>query len=1450
MPPLFYDEEGSGEGVLMTKKPKSPNDVEHPLQDSQQREESLRDALKQLHQKEIQEQVSTPEPSPLEESPVEYAAMLPEHTATSEEPSEYVVLPYEASQEELEYATENPEVYPEQVSQTPLLPTGEFSPDDVIEAQYELVPQQDALPPGGGDPPPPDDGEGEEFPEEEPPPQGIQPEERQGILRSLVYFGLTYKLPLLILCFLLTGLGFLVAPFGWEFKQIPRSPLQMSALPSPENNQHFVWTAWPNHSPVQVQKHITSPLTTILMGLSGVKTVRSSSHFGFSSIQIRFEKKMAFQQARMQILQALQSLPSQALPKEAKPQLGPDATLLGKVFWYTLEGRDKKGKPSGGWDLHELRKVQDRYLRLALRSVKGVAEVASIGGFTQAYRIDVHPEKLKSFGLTLSDLYKAIQESSRAMTTRTIEVNRVEYILRTTGGITKSQDLEDIVVRVHQGNPIPLKALAKVTLVPSRRDGILSKDGSEAVGGIVITRHDANPTQTLKRLKVKITQVAPSLPKKVLASGKTSQLTIVPYYDHSQFIQSTLKNFEHIFSLELLMALLISLLVLLHLRASILLSGLLPMVVFIAFLVMKCLGIGANVMVLSGLAIAMGILITVGVVLLEKTLEHLRKADAEASTLRIVFASTTEVAIPAYTALFATILCFSPMLFLPKPVGELFGSLALTITFALLAVLLLSLLVLPGLAHLILRKRTSYKEDETHPIYRALRLAYYVLLLVVGLFVMRFVYGWLGWFVIALAGYYLSSEFMPRDLRDQLMFIKNVIVIGAVIALLFISWQPLGAERGLVNNGIFLTLLISVLYFLGRGFLAFYPTGLRVFLRYKTIFLFIPLSLGIWGFSIWQGWERTLGWIPATFERVGISSSWLRDSGAWRKASQIFPGLQTDVTPTIQEGSFVFTPATMPHASTTEATDVLQKLTQAIRNIPEVRQVVGKVGRAQSALDANSMTQLEILVQYKAKYTRNKDGEKVRQWRSHIYRPQDIWREVIQVSKIPGTTLAPRLSPIAANRSALRTGTNTRQSIQLRGPSVQAIEQAATHIATQLKDVPEIDAETISVTRRFGKPYLELKPKRKVILQMGLRVADVERALRMSLNGQKVARAVQAQGSKDIIVRYHRNDRFDLNTLKRIMLTTPQGRKLPLFRFVQLHYTRGPQVIRSENGLLVGEIRFDVTEGTGQTKALQAAAAHLHSLQKSKHWKLPQGVTFSFTGKPKGFSPVKKRLFFLVPVVFALLLLLFSLPFRSVSTAGFILCSGLIACSGGFLFLWFYQQPWFLNISLFGTNLQEAFQVHPIHMNAAVWSGLIVLFGVTLHHSTILATRIQHALAAEAPKAADALRAVILQAGKESIRPILLATMAILLLCLPAMTLSGNGLDLMLPAAVPLFGGMLLACITLFTMPLLTCWREEFILRRAHKKKQKQKTAVAQAQLEQEYLESNPYSGSQDLTKS
>jgi len=1215
------------------------------------------------------------------------------------------------------------------------------------------------------------------------------------------------------------GWGIMVAPFDWNLGNLPRNPVPVDAIPDIGENQQIVFTEWMGRSPQDVEDQITYPLTVSLLGIPGVKTVRSYSFLGFSSIYIIFKEDIDFYWSRSRVLEKLNSLPGGTLPEGVQPTLGPDATALGQIFWYTLEGRDEKGNPAGGWDLDQLRTTQDWYVRYALLSAEGVSEVASVGGFVKEYQIDVDPDAMRAFDIGLGDIFKAVKASNVDVGARTIEINKVEYVIRGLGFVKKLSDIEKTVVKVNDNVPIYVKDIAKLSYGPALRRGALDKGGAEAVGGVVVVRYGYNPLEAIKNVKKKIEEISPGLPKKTLPDGTVSRLTIVPFYDRTGLIYETLGTLNTALTEEVLVTIIVVIVLVLHLRSSVLISALLPLAILMCFIAMRVFKVDANVVALSGIAIAIGTMVDMGIIICENILKHLEKAGPDDNKLEVVFKATSEVGSAVLTAVSTTVVSFLPVFTMTGAEGKLFKPLAYTKTFALIASVIVALTIIPPMAHILLVKKVTPKKAKRFILGGLLILAAIVAGVVLA--------WWIGVIVAGIGLYNLLKERLPKRVKGWGPLVANALAVALVGVILTGHWLPLGPARGLIRNLIFVALLIGGLLLFFKIFQKLYPRILGWCLAHKALFLCIPTILLILGATIWLGFERVLFFVPQP----------LRRNSLWSAGFHAFPGLGKEFMPPLDEGSFLYMPTTMPHASIGECLDVLQKQDMAFQSIPEIESVVGKIGRVENALDPAPISMVETVINYKPEYTTDKNGRRVRfrynkkteqfirdengelipdshgrpyrQWRNHIKNPNDIWDEIVKAGQIPGTTSAPKLQPIETRLVMLQTGMRAPMGIKVKGPDLDTIDRVALEIERFLKEVPSVEASAVIADRIVGKPYLEIDIDRQAIARYGVNILQVQDVIEVAIGGKRITTTVEGRERYPVRVRYMRELRDSIETLGKILVPAADGAQIPLIQLAEVRYVRGPQAIKSEDTFLVGYVLFDMKADYAEVDVVEDCQRYLQTKVDSGKFVIPEGVSYTFAGSYENQIRAHKTLSIVIPMALFIIFIILYLQFRSVATGMLVFSGILVAWAGGFLMIWLYGQPWFLDFSVFGVNMRELFQVHPINLSVAIWVGFLALFGIASDDGVVMCTYLKQSFQNKTPASVDETRQIVIEAGMRRIRPCLMTTATTILALIPVLTSTGRGSDIMVPMAIPSFGGMTIEILTMLVVPVLYCWIKE-----------------------------------------
>ena len=1235
------------------------------------------------------------------------------------------------------------------------------------------------------------------------------------MLNKSIKFLIENKLVAVLMLVLFIGWGTVNAPFNWDTGFLPSNPVAVDAIPDIGENQQIVFTKWDGRSPQDIEDQITYPLTTSLLGIPGVKTIRSSSMFGFSSIYIIFEEDVEFYWSRSRILEKLNSLPSGLLPEGVNPALGPDATGLGQIFWYTLEGRDESGNVTGGWDLHELRSIQDYYVKYALSSASGVSEVASIGGYVQEYQVDVNPELMRQYNIGLHHIVKAVKESNKDIGAQTLEINQAEYLVRGLGYVKSISDIENAVVTSEDYTAIRIKDIGKVSLGPATRRGLLDKEGAEVVGAVVVARYSANPMEVINNVKDKINELSAGLPSKVLADGRTSQVTIVPFYDRTELIQETLGTLNEALTLEILITILVIIIMVFNLRASVLISGLLPVAVLMVFIAMKLFGVDANIVALSGIAIAIGTMVDVGVILSENIIRHLDENKEKLPINNVVYNATAEVSGAIVTAVMTTIISFIPVFTMIGAEGKLFRPLAFTKTFALTASIIVALFLIPPFAAFLFRKK-SIKSN----------LKYVLNGVLIALGVVAIIYGyWLGLILIAF-GITALLNLQNKLTEKQANLINIIISVAAIVFLLAEYWRPLGVDKSIFWNLIFVSIICFGLLGVFSLFIKYYTRILRWCLDNKLLFLSVPTAIVIAGFFI------------------------MKNTGK-------------EFMPSLNEGSFLLMPTSMPHSGVEENKRVLQQLDMAVASIPEIKTVVGKAGRTESALDPAPLSMYENVIQYKPEYMLNKkgqrqrykinddglfelkggrfipnpnntkdvtlsaikssqliednDGEFYRNWRPEIQSPDDIWNDIVKVTKLPGVTSAPKLQPIETRLVMLQTGMRAPMGIKVKGQDLKQIEAFGVQLESILKQAEGVKDEAVFADRIVGKPYLLIDIDREKIARYGISIQDVQNVLKIAVGGMVLTQTVEGRERYGVRVRYPRELRANPTDLKQIYVPVEKGSPVPLSELATIKYEQGPQVIKSEDTFLVGYVLFDKMDGFAEVSVVENAQALIQEKIDNGELVVPKGINYQFTGTYENQLRAEKTLSVVVPLALAIIFLILYFQFRSVGTSLMVFTGIAVAFAGGFLMIWLYGQDWFLNFNFFGENLRDLFQMHPINLSVAVWVGFIALFGIATDDGVVMATYLTQTFDRNTPDNKKEIRASVVEAGEKRIRPCLMTTATTILALLPILTSTGRGSDIMIPMAIPSFGGMLIALITLFVVPVLYSWNQEFQLKRSVK---------------------------------
>ena len=1169
-----------------------------------------------------------------------------------------------------------------------------------------------------------------------------------------------------------------------------RTPVD--AIPDIGEKQVIVYADWPGRSPQDVDDQVTFPLTTSLTGTPGVKTIRSMSGFGFSMVFAIFRDDVDYYWARSRVLERM-NVAQQRLPAGVVPVLGPDATALGQIYWYTVEGE--------GFDLAELRSIQDWYVRYQLNAVEGVSEVASVGGFVKQYQIDLHPDKLRAHRVTLMEVYEAVSKSNIDVGAKVVENNGVEFFIRGVGFVKSLDDLERIVVRQEGGTPITLRNVASVQLGPDFRRGALDKAGVEAVGGVVLMRYGENPRAVMERVRAKIAQLEPGLPGKTLADGSLSRVRIVPFYDRTTIVDETIGTLKQALAEEALLASLVILFFLLHLRTTVTVLATLPLAVALTFILMHLFGVGSNVMSLAGLAIAIGDVADMGIIMSENIYRRIAAATEqekrEKGHFGIVLEGASEVGGAILTAVSNTIVAFIPVFFLTDQEGKLFKPLAFTKTFAIGASVVLALTVVPFLCYLLFRPVRWRKQ------------------VVAGMAI--------GSGVSAALATHMAFVWGLASGHGEGWLIAAAVGVGVALCVVRMTREQfLPLEKNRVSRGI------------ARA----YVPALNWVLAHKKTFLVAPVLVLFVGMSVWLGIGTTLYPVEAVVNLVAepdvdfgelrwqqvqeadgkqrMHLLWRRPdpagggSDARRKVlseGRIFPGIGREFMPPLDEGSLLYMPSLLPQASLSQAIEVNSAQDRAIASVPEVESVVGKIGRAESALDPAPIGMMESIIILKpTDEWRTRPVERwFSGWPGFLRAPLGwIWPEERRITKseilaelqektaIPGV-LPTFLQPIQTRLVMLQTGFRAMMGVKIYGSDLREIERIGLQIEQLLRGVP--GATDVVADRIVGKPYIQIEIDRDRIGRYGVNVRDVQDVIEMGLGGMNLMESVEGRERYPIRIRLARDFREDADAIQRISVPTATGAQVPLAQLADVTTVLGPQEIKGERGLLVGYVTMN-TRDRDEVSVVNDAEAVLQQALRDGRLNLPAGYYWEWSGQFENQVRATARMRILVPVTLLIMFVMLYLGFQRWWIAPVIFFGVLVSASGGFIML----ELWEVNLSV------------------AVWVGFLVLFGVVDDDGVVIATYLEGTFKDRRFRSVAEIRAAVVDAGLKRIRPCLMTIATTVFGLMPIFWATGRGSDVMRPMAIPVMGGMTVSLITLFIVPCLFSAVEEWKWRRADRR--------------------------------
>ena len=1030
--------------------------------------------------------------------------------------------------------------------------------------------------------------------------------------------------------------------------------IPLDAIPDLSDTQVIIYSRW-DRSPDIIEDQVTYPITTAMLGAPKVKAIRGYSEFGFSYVYVIFKDGTDIYWARSRTLEYLSKILPR-LPEGVKTEIGPDATSVGWVYQYALV--DKTGEN----DLAQLRSFQDWYLRYWLQGVPGVAEVASIGGFQKQYQVNVNPEALAALKIPLMKVIDAIREGNNDVGGRLVEFTGTEYMVRGRGYAKSIGDIESVVIGADMsGTPVLVRNVASVTLGPEIRRGVADLDGEgDTVGGIVVMRFGENALNVINRVKAKIKEIQPSLPKGV---------EVVTTYDRSELIERSIHTLKHQLIEEMIIVSFVILLFLWHFPSAIIPILTIPIAVFLAFIPLYGMRLTSNIMSLSGIAISIGVLVDGAIVEVENAYKKLqlwqaggRKGDFHEVRLNAL----KEVGPSVFFSLLVIAIAFLPVFTLVDQEGRLFKPLAYSKNLAMAIAAILAITLDPAMRMLFTRM------DYHH--------------------------------------------YRPRWLSR----VTNTITVG--------KYYP--EEKHPISKVLF----------------KIYEPACRFTLKYRKITI--------------------LGAVLVMALTVPI-----------------YLKLGSEFMPPLNEGTILYMPTTLPGISVTESQRLLQTMDKVFRETPEVERVFGKAGRAETSTDPAPFSMMETTVVLKPE----KEWRPVRRWYSglpsflqrpfrFIWRDRVTWDQIVneldQKMRFPGVSNAWTM-PIKARIDMLSTGVRTPIGIKVFGADFKEIERIGTEIERIMRDIR--GTRSIFAERVAGGYFVDFVIKRDEIARYGLSINDVEMVIMSAIGGEPVTTTVEGRERYTVNVRYGREWRDDLESLRRVLVPTMSGAQIPLEQLADIKLAYGPSMIKDENAMITGYVYVDITGrdvGGYVNEAKKVVAEKL---------RLPAGYSLQWSGQYENMLRVKERLKVVIPLTIFIIFLLLFMNTRSPVKAGIVMLAVPFSLVGA---------VWFLYLLNFNISI-------------AVWVGMIALMGLDAETGVFMLLFLDLSYYDQVRqgrmKTFEDLKEAIIHGAVKRIRPKMMTVTAMFMGLLPIMWSMGTGADMMRRIAAPMIGGV----FTSFIMELL-----------------------------------------------
>jgi Cu(I)/Ag(I) efflux system membrane protein CusA/SilA len=1021
---------------------------------------------------------------------------------------------------------------------------------------------------------------------------------------------------------------------------------RLDAIPDLGDTQVIIFSRW-DRSPDLVEQQITYPIVTTMLGAPHVKAVRGVSDFGYSYVYVIFDDNTDQYWARSRTLEYLSGVLGR-LPEGAKTELGPDANSLGWIYQYALI--DTTGQHS----LSELRSYEDWYLRYHLRSVAGVADVAPVGGFTRQYQVNIDPNRLRDYGLTIAQVTDAVRDGNTESSARMLDFGGTEYMVRGRGYATSIQDFGNIAVATSQdGSPVRVKDLGEVVEGPDLRRGVADLNGTgDVVSGIVIMRSGENALDVAERTKARIAEIQASLPAGV---------KVVPIYDRSDLIRRTIDSTrETIIEVVITLALIV-LVFLWHFPSASIPLLTMPAAVLVSFIPLRLMGISVNVMSLAGVAIAFGELIDASIVVAEQThkkLERWEKDGRPGSHRDVILSAIKEVAGPTFFALLVIAISFLPVLTLEGEEGRMFRPLVYTKTLAMIVAAVMALTLDPALRLLLTRAQ--------------------------------------------------RMDFKPEWLNRM----ANALLVGNI-----------APEEG---NPI------------SRVLMALYEPAVRWTLRHKRIVFSTAAAL-------------IVVTIPA------------------------FLSLGSEFMPPMDEGAILYMPTFPPGVSIAQAQRVLQSTDLVLKQFPEVDQVLGKAGRAETATDPAPLSMLETLITLKPRdqwrHVPTWYSSWAPEWAQKLFRhitpdtisSEELISQMDSALKVPGLSNAWTM-PIKGRIDMLNSGIRTPVGIKIFGDDPAKIDEIGQQITAILPEVAGTRGVFAEHTNQGY--YMDVVWRRDDLARYGISMKQAEDVLSSAIGGENVTTVYQGSARYPVNVRYMRDFRSSRDALAHVLIQSPAGRQVPLSELADIQTFTGPAMLRDENGMLAGYVYLDIA---GRDVGKYAADAN-RALRQRLH--LPAGYTYTWGGQSEAMARANRRLGVVVPLTLVIVILLIYVNTQSFTKSTIILLAVPFSAVGAVWSLYLLHY----NISV------------------AVWVGLIALLSIDAETGVFMLLYLdlayEEAVKRGEMKTVADLRKAILYGAAKRLRPKFMTFACTCIGLFPVMWSNGTGADVMKRIAAPMVGGI------------------------------------------------------------